>query len=248
MEGNNQQIKIIDTRQHNEREFLGVWIPREIYLAEKLSWTEIILLTEITSLDTDEKGCFASNRYLADFIRIKKETSISRMVKKLKKMNLIWEENFDGRHRILHSNVKAALAKMLRQPSPKRQGSLRQNANHINKGINKDNKPMPTKVGEKVFSLKEKLTAMTNDKRRHIKIIAFYWQFQNIQPQNQQQYQALLKRDLRGARDLTGFSNEQIKKTANWLRQNTDFKWTLETILKYISEDLSKNNQVIKIK
>ena len=51
-----QKIKVIDEREHNEREFLGVWIPREIYLAENLSWTEIILLTEITSLDTSERG------------------------------------------------------------------------------------------------------------------------------------------------------------------------------------------------
>lgn len=121
------------------REFLGVWIPREIYLAEDLSWTEKILLVEITSLDTDERGCFASNEYFTNFLGIKKKTSISRMIKKLKEKDLIWEEKFDGRHRILHSNAKAELAKKLRQSSPKREDRVSQKANHINIDNNIDN-------------------------------------------------------------------------------------------------------------
>lgn len=53
------------------RAFKGVWIPREIYLADDLSWTEKILLVEIDSLD-HEIGCFASNEHFASFLGISK--------------------------------------------------------------------------------------------------------------------------------------------------------------------------------
>ena len=49
-----------------QRDFKGIWIPKKIYLAEGLSWTEKILLVEVDSLDKG-KGCFASNKYFSEF-------------------------------------------------------------------------------------------------------------------------------------------------------------------------------------
>ena len=51
------------------RDFKGVWIPREVYLNKKLTYIEKILYVEISSLD-NENGCFASNKYLAEFIGV----------------------------------------------------------------------------------------------------------------------------------------------------------------------------------
>lgn len=82
-----------------ERDFKGVWIPAELYLREDLNWNEKILLIEINSLDKDkEKGCFASDEYLAGFIG-KKKDSVSKMVAKLKRMGLLKRVFFDGRIR-----------------------------------------------------------------------------------------------------------------------------------------------------
>jgi hypothetical protein len=50
----------------NDRDFKGVWIPREIWLSADLSLTEKALFVEIHSLD-NERGCFASNAYFAEF-------------------------------------------------------------------------------------------------------------------------------------------------------------------------------------
>ncbi len=50
----------------HERDFKGVWIPKEIWLSADLSLTEKALFVEIHSLD-NERGCFASNQYFADF-------------------------------------------------------------------------------------------------------------------------------------------------------------------------------------
>ena len=49
-----------------ERDFKGVWIPREIWLSEELSLMEKVLFVEVHSLD-NERGCFASNAYFAQF-------------------------------------------------------------------------------------------------------------------------------------------------------------------------------------
>lgn len=54
-----------------ERNFKGIWIPKEIWLSKDLTIMEKIFLVEIDSLD-NEKGCFASNAYFADFFDISK--------------------------------------------------------------------------------------------------------------------------------------------------------------------------------
>lgn len=64
-----------------ERAFKGVWIPKEIWLSTELSIQEKVILTEIDSLDNDE-GCFASNKYFADFMNLS-ERQVKRMIKKL---------------------------------------------------------------------------------------------------------------------------------------------------------------------
>lgn len=53
------------------RDFKGVWIPKDIWLDENLTWMEKLLLVEIDSLDA-EKGCYASNDYFAKFFQLSK--------------------------------------------------------------------------------------------------------------------------------------------------------------------------------
>jgi hypothetical protein len=51
------------------RDFKGIWIPKEIWLSDQLSLMEKVLFVEIQSLD-NERGCYASNRYFADFFKV----------------------------------------------------------------------------------------------------------------------------------------------------------------------------------
>lgn len=53
----------------NNRKFKGVWIPADYWLDENLSIMEVVLITEIDSLD-GENGCFASNKHFADFLGV----------------------------------------------------------------------------------------------------------------------------------------------------------------------------------
>ena len=53
--------------ENNERDFKGVWIPKEVWLDTRLSMIEKGILVEIDSLDFSESGCFASNESQINF-------------------------------------------------------------------------------------------------------------------------------------------------------------------------------------
>ena len=73
--------------EEQERDFKGVWIPKEIWLDKRLTPLDKMILVEIDSLDITNKGCFASNKYLAEFCQCT-ETKISTTISKLKKLRL----------------------------------------------------------------------------------------------------------------------------------------------------------------
>jgi DNA-binding Lrp family transcriptional regulator len=107
------------------RDFKGVWIPKSIYLDERLSWTEKILLVEVDSLDQN-KGCFASNGYLANFLGVS-EWTVSNSISKLKKLGYLKTQMLEGRKRIIKSLVKTT-----RQSLGKPKGSVVKNPKHSN--------------------------------------------------------------------------------------------------------------------
>lgn len=88
----------------NERDFKGVWIPRTVWLDTRLNALDKIILTEIDSLDMSEKGCYASNKYIAEFCQCS-ETKVSTAISKLIKYGYLYVQSFDGRQRILKSRL-----------------------------------------------------------------------------------------------------------------------------------------------
>lgn len=120
-----------------ERDFKGIWIPKEIWLDERLNALDKIILCEINSLDGDE-GCFASNQYLADFCHCS-EAKVSKSVALLIELGYLRVEKFDGRKRFL----KTCLVKNTRQventnqPSKNYKADL-ENLQHNNIVNNKD--------------------------------------------------------------------------------------------------------------
>ena len=121
----------------NQRDFKGVWIPKEIWLDTRLNMLEKGILAEIDSLDNDEYGCFASNKYLAEFCQCG-ETKVSTAISKLIKFGYIYIKSFDGRQRIL----KSRLSNFERQTFKKCKADLQNlKDNNIDNNIfnNKDN-------------------------------------------------------------------------------------------------------------
>lgn len=121
----------------NQRDFKGVWIPKEIWLDTRLNMLEKGILAEIDSLDNDEYGCFTSNKYLAEFCQCG-ETKVSTAISKLIKFGYIYIKSFDGRQRIL----KSRLSNFERQTFKKCKADLQNlKDNNIDNNIfnNKDN-------------------------------------------------------------------------------------------------------------
>lgn len=87
-----------------ERAFKGVWIPKEVWLSKDLSLQEKVFLAEIDSLDND-KGCYASNKYFADFFGLSRgrcSQVISGLEKKgIIKIQLIYGDNGNVEKRII---------------------------------------------------------------------------------------------------------------------------------------------------
>lgn len=87
---------------NEERDFKGIWIPKEVWLDARLNALEKIILAEIDSLDNGERGCWASNRHIADFCQCS-ESKVSTAVSKLIKLGYLRVQKFDGRQRELKS-------------------------------------------------------------------------------------------------------------------------------------------------
>jgi len=97
-------------------------------------------------------------------------------------------------------------------------------------------------VGEtdKEWTFKSFLEGMDNHKRRDFQIMAAYWDFKGIKFTNKEQAYGEIKRLLRAAKALEPYEDDKIVKTMNWLKKNADFKWSLESVIKFINEDLNK--------
>ena len=101
------------------RDFKGVWIPREIWLDERLNAVDKVILAEIDSLGNSESGCYASNKYFAEFCGCS-EVKVSRTISKLNQLGLIEIISFDGRQR----KLKSCLIKKTRQTYQKDKADL----------------------------------------------------------------------------------------------------------------------------
>lgn len=85
-----------------KREFLGVWIPKEIWLDKDLSINEKALYAEINSFTSKEKACFISNKHIADFLGTS-ETNASKILNSLIDKKYVSVEKFDGRRRYIRA-------------------------------------------------------------------------------------------------------------------------------------------------
>lgn len=72
------------------RDFKGIWIPKEIWLSTDLTLNEKLFLVEIDSLD-GEFGCYASNDYFAKFFSLSK-SRCSEIIKSLERKGYLRAE------------------------------------------------------------------------------------------------------------------------------------------------------------
>jgi len=90
-------------QQKLSRNFKGIFIPRNVWVDNRINYFEKCLLAELNSLD-GANGCFASNEYLCNFFN-ERERKIQEGISKLKSLGYIWVESFDGRTRVLKTTL-----------------------------------------------------------------------------------------------------------------------------------------------
>ena len=197
-----------------DRKFEGVWIPAEFWLDENLSIMDVVLLTEIKSLD-NEKGCFASNAYLSNFFGLSKGR-ISQLVNQLKDKGYITVK-YQREGKQIKQRVIRVVSQLNRginfpkQPikNPK-QGYLenvKENSTSINNTVNSTDiysQAEPDGVAEKAKTIVGYLNEKTDS---HYKATT---------PKTKQLVQARLKEGF----SVDDFKTVIDKKTATWLKDS----------------------------
>ena len=97
----------------------GVWVPDEVLQDSQLTPIEKLIFSMIIGLAQGEKGCYATNQYLAERCHCS-VTTASITVSKLIKLGYVRWDKFDGRKRYL----KCSLSKFERQPDTNGKGAL----------------------------------------------------------------------------------------------------------------------------
>lgn len=84
-------------------------------------------------------------------------------------------------------------------------------------------------------------TYIAKEKQKHVRVILAYASMKGKEVfDNAKQLSSFISRNCRPAKSLDGYSKQRILETMKWLKSNADFKWTLESVGKYIDEDLDK--------
>lgn len=126
---------------------------------------------------------------------------------------------------------------------PKRQTAERGSISNTYTKSNKEEESN-TLVGkaDEVFNFQKELLKLKDSDRRDMKIIALYWRKKGFSFENQEQFNAMLKRDLRPAKDLKGYTGEQIARAIAHCAAKYG-EWTLETVGKRISDVVNRGNK-----
>lgn len=101
--------------QETKRQFRGVWIPKHIWLDQRLNYFEKAVYAEIDSLSGDY-GCFASNEYLASFL-CRDVRSIQAAIAHLEELNYIERTVIKGNKRVI--KLVENFPHRVKEPSPK---------------------------------------------------------------------------------------------------------------------------------
>lgn len=87
------------------RKFQGVWIPAETWLDRGISITEKVMLVEISSLQDDERGCYASNAHFAEFFDLS-ISRVSEIINGLATKGLVTIEQIRDGKRIVERRIR----------------------------------------------------------------------------------------------------------------------------------------------
>lgn len=87
------------------RKFQGVWIPASLWLDHSLSTNEKVMLVEISSLEDDVRGCYATNAHFAAFFGLS-VSRVSEIISGLAERGLIKVEQIREGKRVIERRLR----------------------------------------------------------------------------------------------------------------------------------------------
>lgn len=196
-----------------QRDFKGIWIPKNVWLDNRLNALDKIILMEIDSLDFEEKGCYASNEYLAEFCQCSL-TKVSLTISKLIELDYIYLESFNGRVRTLKSRLSKNESQTSKNCEAETQKMKGYNSN-INENSNIDNKEISIINNTKEMEIFEHWNK---------KNIIIHRDFNKLEKKIKE---ALKEHDLETIKSAIDHYSEVINNQEYFYK----YKWTLEQFL-----------------
>lgn len=241
-------------------------IPADVRYDNELSSTAKLLYAEITSLSNKDGYCWASNRYFAELYNLS-ETQISLIIKQLQDRGYVTieiEKEKGNKRKIwltpLKENLKTSLRK-LKDPSLRKlkdPPAEKMEETRINKGENEiEDTPNNTSINNHLSKDKGVDTPFSfnlipvsrKSNKEVLAIIYLFAKEMGYKFENKKAEQSFIKRNLRPAKLLVGYSFEDIQDTLKELRK-IDYlkKITLGTITKYIDDIIVQKKKFNKRK
>lgn len=217
------------------RDFKGIWIPKEVWLNENLTIIEKLFLVEIDSLDNDN-GCYASNKYFSNFFNVSKGRC-TQVIKSLERKGLVKityeREGKEIVRRIIRVvNKLNTLVNILNTPVNK----LNPPSKKIKQGYLENDEENNTKINNtKINNKSEKALSSNLDSIPHKEIIDYL----NEKAKCNYKYTTNKTRSLIKARCEEGFSIDDFKKV-------TDIKvaeWENNEMSKYLRPETLFGNK-----
>lgn len=86
----------------------GMWLPANVMFDDRLCWSDIILICEIDALDVDDRGCWASDDYLGEFLGCAGGTIANKLTKlrAIEAITDIGRNNQRGLRSLLHARTQ----------------------------------------------------------------------------------------------------------------------------------------------
>ena len=166
---------------------------------------------------------------------------------------------FDGgvvviKHWLIHNMIRADRYKATRFQDQKKLLKIKDNNAYteINKlGCQNDNQSatqvrlgkvrLDKIVASDIFSFEEEIEKIKIGTRKDLKIMAFYWKKKGWVFENRKQFESALRRELKPAKALLGYTSEQVGEVVRFCQDNYEkIGWTLETCSKRIDSIVNK--------
>ncbi|MBX4186778.1 MAG: helix-turn-helix domain-containing protein [Candidatus Doudnabacteria bacterium] len=241
------KLRIIDYRNKQKFQVDDAYVEELAKLCGRNG--SAVYLSLCRHVDSKTQSCFPSITTMARQHNVSKDTII-KGIKILEKWNVIHVErkkergNNSWKHNTYHLLDKSVW-KRKRLAGNTGKGGKPKRLNPVGNTDTKD-----THMQGNIFNDAELSSAgwsyqaaeqkLKESKDKAQQIIGYYWSIKKPVITNERQAEMEFKRSVKAAVALEAFEIERIEKTLIHLRDKAQHKWTLETVIKYITEDLSK--------